>query len=140
MLWTHGLGDLVPGQADKQRFLASVKKACYTHVTDKSCEVQNPLILGMDSRFRGGPALQEPEFSRRRAERLPLASKSRPSFVKRQRERDQKLRRKLKGERRMERRAMRAVRVRPPVGDLPEAIAVITETIVPPAEDPADTV
>jgi hypothetical protein len=60
-----------------------------------------------------------------------MASKARPSFAKRQRERDQKQRRMLKDERRDRRKAERLGRSDSPVGDSPEVDGI-------PA-DPADS-
>jgi hypothetical protein len=53
----------------------------------------------------GQTLLAEAEFSDRLGRRPAMGMKARPSFVKRQRERDQKERRKLKEERRMKRKA-----------------------------------
>ena len=61
--------------------------------------------------------------------KVALAGKTRPSFVKRQRERDQKQRRRLKDERRMQRRVERAARPDTPGDRAPEVQGIPAEPI-----------
>lgn len=120
-----------------ESFLASVTETCYTVVNKESCEVQNPHSL--NDTDLGQPSSSGTRVLPSPGGKVALASKTRPSFVKRQRERDQKQRRRLKDERRMERRALRAARAGAPGDDASEPLesAAEAEVAVAPAEHPA---